>query len=129
MTIETYEDSSDPEMTPTSMPIYAGRFYMVMDNMGITLGNKMKQNVDIGLKMNYLRNLVDGLFIMHDKSFCHLDIKENNILIGKDNYKDCVQNSSLENLDFITAGPIPPNPSELIILILLRKRNYLIAQS
>ncbi|MDQ3050934.1 MAG: polysaccharide biosynthesis tyrosine autokinase [Bacteroidota bacterium] len=37
------------------------------------------------------------------------------ILIGKDNFEDCVIKSSLENLEFITAGPIPPNPSELII--------------
>lgn len=37
------------------------------------------------------------------------------ILIGKDNIEDCIQHSHLPNLDFITAGPIPPNPSELII--------------
>jgi len=37
------------------------------------------------------------------------------LLISKDTLEDCIQNSALENLDFITAGPIPPNPSELII--------------
>jgi capsular exopolysaccharide synthesis family protein len=37
------------------------------------------------------------------------------ILIGKDKPQDCIQNSGLENLHFITAGPIPPNPSELVI--------------
>ena len=37
------------------------------------------------------------------------------MLIGKDAVDDCIQRSGLENLDFITAGPIPPNPSELII--------------
>lgn len=37
------------------------------------------------------------------------------LLINKDNLENCIQKSSLENLDFITAGPIPPNPSELII--------------
>jgi tyrosine-protein kinase Etk/Wzc len=37
------------------------------------------------------------------------------ILIGKDTIENCVQHSHLPNLDFITAGPIPPNPSELII--------------
>ena len=37
------------------------------------------------------------------------------ILIGKDKFQDCLIKSSLDNLDFITAGPIPPNPSELII--------------
>ena len=29
--------------------------------------------------------------------------------------EDCIFKSSLNNLDFITAGPVPPNPSELII--------------
>ncbi|MEO8588241.1 MAG: polysaccharide biosynthesis tyrosine autokinase, partial [Flavobacteriales bacterium] len=37
------------------------------------------------------------------------------LLIGKDSLESCIRNSTLENLDFITAGPIPPNPSELII--------------
>jgi len=37
------------------------------------------------------------------------------ILAGKENWQDCVQNSELENLQFISAGVIPPNPSELII--------------
>ena len=45
---------------------------------------------------------------------------ENNIgmstlLIGKAKFQECVHHSELENLDFITSGPIPPNPSELII--------------
>jgi len=29
--------------------------------------------------------------------------------------KDCIKQSKLENLYFITAGPIPPNPSELLL--------------
>lgn len=37
------------------------------------------------------------------------------ILIDKDKVGDCIHHSELENLDFITSGPIPPNPSELII--------------
>ena len=37
------------------------------------------------------------------------------ILIGKDSPDNCINKSSLKNLDFITAGPIPPNPSELIL--------------
>ena len=35
------------------------------------------------------------------------------LLIGKDTMDNCLQHSKLEGLDFITAGPIPPNPSEL----------------
>ncbi|MBX2960430.1 MAG: polysaccharide biosynthesis tyrosine autokinase [Flavobacteriales bacterium] len=37
------------------------------------------------------------------------------ILIDKDDIKSCIHHSELANLDFITSGPIPPNPSELII--------------
>src|SRR5204862_5810141 len=36
------------------------------------------------------------------------------ILIGKDDADSCINKSNLKNLHFITAGPIPPNPSELI---------------
>ena len=37
------------------------------------------------------------------------------LLISRDEVKNCIHHSKLNNLDFITAGPIPPNPSELII--------------
>lgn len=37
------------------------------------------------------------------------------ILVGKDSFKDCIHQSNLDNLDFITAGPVPPNPSELLL--------------
>jgi tyrosine-protein kinase Etk/Wzc len=38
-----------------------------------------------------------------------------NLLIKSAKIEDCIRKSDLENLDFITSGPIPPNPSELII--------------
>lgn len=37
------------------------------------------------------------------------------ILINRNTIEECIYQSSLVNLDFITAGPVPPNPSELII--------------
>jgi capsular exopolysaccharide synthesis family protein len=37
------------------------------------------------------------------------------LLIGRDTVEKCIRKSSLENLHFITSGPIPPNPAELII--------------
>ncbi len=37
------------------------------------------------------------------------------ILSGNARYTECVCQSAQENLHFITAGPIPPNPSELIL--------------
>ncbi|NNC95605.1 MAG: polysaccharide biosynthesis tyrosine autokinase [Chitinophagales bacterium] len=38
------------------------------------------------------------------------------ILIGKSKIEDCIYNTGIKNLDFITSGPVPPNPSELIML-------------
>jgi capsular exopolysaccharide synthesis family protein len=38
-----------------------------------------------------------------------------NLLIGKNSLEECIHHSELENLHFITAGPVPPNPSELIL--------------
>ena len=37
------------------------------------------------------------------------------LLIGKSTLKDCIRSSENENLFYISAGPIPPNPSELIL--------------
>ncbi|MES2618603.1 MAG: polysaccharide biosynthesis tyrosine autokinase [Bacteroidota bacterium] len=37
------------------------------------------------------------------------------ILSGMTNWKETINRSSLKNLDFITAGPIPPNPNELLL--------------
>ena len=37
------------------------------------------------------------------------------ILINKAKVDKCIVNSNVQNLDFINAGPIPPNPSELIL--------------
>jgi len=37
------------------------------------------------------------------------------ILIKKHNIEECIHKTDLENLDYIPAGPIPPNPSELIL--------------
>jgi capsular exopolysaccharide synthesis family protein len=37
------------------------------------------------------------------------------ILIKQYELKDCIQPTQLENLDVILAGPVPPNPSELIM--------------
>lgn len=37
------------------------------------------------------------------------------LIVGQFGLEDCIQHSSIENLDFITAGVIPPNPSELLL--------------
>ncbi|MES2732393.1 MAG: polysaccharide biosynthesis tyrosine autokinase [Bacteroidota bacterium] len=37
------------------------------------------------------------------------------ILINKHKIEECIQKTSIDNLDFISSGPMPPNPSELIM--------------
>ncbi|MBS1553495.1 MAG: polysaccharide biosynthesis tyrosine autokinase [Bacteroidetes bacterium] len=37
------------------------------------------------------------------------------ILIHRNELRECIQSTGLENLDFIPAGPHPPNPSELLL--------------
>ncbi len=37
------------------------------------------------------------------------------ILIKKHTYKECIRKTSIDTLDFISAGPTPPNPSELLL--------------
>lgn len=38
------------------------------------------------------------------------------ILIGKHKLSECIHTSPIEGFDYLTAGPMPPNPSELILL-------------
>ncbi|MEY4522402.1 MAG: hypothetical protein RIT10_1587, partial [Bacteroidota bacterium] len=51
----------------------------------------------------------------------HLGLNADNVygmsglIINQFSLEQCIQHSLLENLDFITAGPIPPNPSELLL--------------
>ncbi len=51
----------------------------------------------------------------------HLGMNVDNIngmsslIVGQSKMEDCIHNMGIDNLDFITAGPTPPNPSELLL--------------
>ncbi len=51
----------------------------------------------------------------------HLGMNVDNIdgmsslIVGQSKMEDCIHSTGLENFDFITAGPTPPNPSELLL--------------
>jgi len=49
--------------------------------------------------------------------FDHADTSKglSTVLISKHKLEDCIQKTEIENLNFIPAGPIPPNPSELVL--------------
>jgi capsular exopolysaccharide synthesis family protein len=43
------------------------------------------------------------------------DIGISTIVIGKNTIVECVKHTQIENLDVILSGPLPPNPSEIIL--------------
>jgi tyrosine-protein kinase Etk/Wzc len=43
------------------------------------------------------------------------DIGISTIVIGKNTIEECVKRTVIENLDTILSGPLPPNPSEIIL--------------
>ena len=51
----------------------------------------------------------------------HLGFDEDNthgmssLIVGQSSLEECIKKSTIPELDFITAGPIPPNPSELLL--------------
>lgn len=46
----------------------------------------------------------------HDNTF-----GMSSLIVNNKTLEECIKHSEIENLDFITAGPIPPNPSELLL--------------
>jgi len=52
---------------------------------------------------------------MHVEFDCKNDKGIVNYLIGDSTLEEVIQHSKIENLDFIPSGPVPPNPSELIL--------------
>jgi capsular exopolysaccharide synthesis family protein len=76
-------------------------------NLGGIIAMSGKKVVILDLDMRKPK-IHTGFGVKNDKGM-------STILIDKDEIKSCIHHSELENLDFITSGPIPPNPSELII--------------
>lgn len=77
-------------------------------------------NLGALLAMAGKKTIVVDLDLRKPKIHVAFEQKDNSkgvssILIGKEKINDCVRKSAVQNLDFITAGSIPPNPSELIL--------------
>ena len=64
---------------------YTGSYYMVMENLGSTLENKLKEQISFDLKIKWIEEIMNGLLFIHAYDYCHLDIKAVNIMIGSDN--------------------------------------------
>ncbi|WP_046755595.1 exopolysaccharide transport family protein [Kordia jejudonensis] len=65
------------------------------------------------------KTILVGLDLRKPKIFGDFGISNEigvvNYLIGQKNLDEVIQTTNYENLDIITSGPVPPNPSELLI--------------
>ncbi|GAB1309363.1 tyrosine-protein kinase domain-containing protein [Urechidicola sp. KH5] len=65
------------------------------------------------------KTVLVGLDLRKPKIFGEFNLDSNlgvvNYLIGQSSLKEVIQKTQIENLDLIISGPIPPNPSELLI--------------
>lgn len=83
-----------------------GKTFVSINLAGIiALSGKRTVIIDLDLRKPKIHL---GLFLDN-----HLGMS--NLLVGQCSIEECAQKTSIEMLDVITAGPIPPNPSELIL--------------
>jgi len=65
------------------------------------------------------KTVLVGLDLRKPKIFGDFELDNDegviNYLIGEKSLESIIQKSKIENLDVITSGPVPPNPSELLI--------------
>jgi len=98
-----------------------GKTYTAM-NLSSIIAASGNKTILLGMDLRKPK-IVGDFNISNDKGI-------SSFLIGSDKYEDIIQKTSVENLDVIPSGPIPPNPSELIMnqkmdeLIELLKGDY-----
>ncbi len=101
-----YIKSSYQTIAITSSISGEGKTFVALNLAGIlAMSGKKTILIDLDLRKPKIHL---GFSVDNDKGMSGL-------IIDQYGLEDCIQKSSLETLDFITAGPIPPNPSELII--------------
>lgn len=76
-------------------------------------------NIATVFALSEKKTVLVGLDLRKPKIFEDFDLKNEagvvNYLIGNNSVEDIIQPSKIPYLDIITAGPIPPNPSELLM--------------
>ncbi len=65
------------------------------------------------------KTILVGLDLRKPKMYLDFELENNigvvNYLIGEENESNIIQRTKVPNLDIITSGPVPPNPSELLL--------------
>lgn len=76
-------------------------------------------NIATVFAMSEKKTVIVGLDLRKPKIFEDFNFKNNigavNYLIGQNSLEEITLKTKIPNLDLITSGPIPPNPSELIM--------------
>ncbi len=98
-------NSSNVLMITSSVPNEGKSFLSI--NLATTYAVTERKTLIIGLD---LRNPQ-----LHKEYNISNKIGLSTYLAGKTDYKDCILKTDIENLDVLPSGPIPPNPSELIL--------------
>ncbi len=104
-------DSSKKVISITSTVPSEGKTFVAVNLAGIIAYSGKKVIV---LDLDMRKPKIHKAFSDPDNLFAN-NKGMSNILSGMEDYKDCINVSSLPTLHFITAGTIPPNPSELIL--------------
>lgn len=77
-------------------------------------------NLGGAMALSRKKVLLIDLDLRKAKSYLPVQIQDpskgmSTVLIRKDRWQDCVHATNLDFLDYIPSGPIPPNPSELLL--------------
>lgn len=76
-------------------------------------------NIATAYALSGKKTILLGLDLRKPKIFCDFEIDNDkgvvNYLIGDNTLEEVKHKSAIENLDVIPSGPVPPNPSELLM--------------
>ncbi len=107
------DNSEKPKIIALTSTVSGEGKTFIAINMGGILAYAEKKVIIIDLDMRKPK-IDKGFNIPNEKGM-------STILSGIHNIDECIQQGPLQNYKIITAGPIPPNPSELILSVNMEK--------
>ena len=106
---------SDPDQTVKD----SSKVYMVTSSIGGEGKTFCSINLSLVLALTGAKTVLLGVDLRKPKIYNDFALSNtvglSNYLAGLLSLKEVVQHTTIENLDIISAGPIPPNPSELLL--------------